>query len=467
MTDKETKVLLGVCKRVLKMCKSMEKKKGITDLERNSIRSTLRLVESTLQINNPSVIKSNLIVSMKALLDTGIAKVRYQEFLKEHVRILSTTQEDSKREKILLTIEHKINSSNTGEKSQGYLELRSFIKGKNDSVGETYLKEAVNYMNSKDRELALRSSMYAMEVINQKPSLFEEYRTKFVSGINSDYPEVRVLCALIFSKAGKTDTIDSLLSLSEDRNEVNVNELELPSYSRKFPVEHGLAKVKDIANECIFTIIDSTGNSSNYVTSSVSYYVSGARREGEEFFLILKVKPVVKFGSLTINLSKLNTLFDLHGRTQIVIENIEQGTVKEVEIRAIPKSSGQLKSTISIRTDQGISGDINIEEFFEPKFEKRSADTAIQSSNGSKDHNSLDNMDRIELILKDVRTMDTKNVISALEQLKSLVSGDDIYENRIAAMAVNFSLKGTDRITKSEMDSIVEMVQSIGKKIGG
>lgn len=459
MSDRETRMIRGVTKKVMKICRSMEKARGITELEKNSIRSAQRVLQSTLQITDTKIMKSNLVVSMRTLMETNISVKNSQEFMKHHMLILTSTPEDMERQKAIQQMKAKITSSDKDMQSQGFMELRNFMRERGNLIGESFADQTLESMESRDRALAIHSSMFLLELISRNESVFEDHRDRIMQGLNSAYPEVRVLVSMMCSRAKKVDSIQDLLSLCEDQNEVHVNELEIPAHSSKFPLDHGMARVRDIINDCIFNIIDSTGDSSNYIALSVVCSITGTKREGEEFVITLKVKPVVPFNNLTFNLSKLNQVFDLQGRTSIILEDLHQGSVREAYIRAIPKAPGHLRGSISVTTDQGLIHELTVEDFFEKKIERhvKESDTSVPSER-SHDTKATDPM---QLIVRDIRTMETKNVINALDQLKSYAAGDETYENRIAAMSVNLSLKGTDRITKSEMDSILEMVEHI------
>ncbi len=459
MSDRETRMIRGITKKIMRICRSMEKAKGITELEKNSIRSTERVLQSTLQITDTKIMKSNLVLSMRTLMETGIATKNSKEFMKHHMLILTFSPEEVEREKTIQQLKAKITTSDKDMQSQGFMELRNFMREKGNLVGESFADQALESIESRDRALAIHSSMYLLELISRNEPTFDEHRDRIMQGLNSAYPEVRVLTSMMCSRAKKIDSIEDLLSLCEDQNEVNVNELEIPTHSSKFHVDHGMAKVRDVVNDCIFNIIDSTGDSSNYIALSVVWSITGPKREGEEFVITLKVKPVVHFNNLTFNLSKLNPVFDLQGRTSIILEELQQGSIKEAYIRAIPKASGHLRGSMSVTTDEGLIYELIIEDFFEKKIERHAAET--EASVSSERNHDMKTTDQIQLIVRDIRTMETKNVINALDQLKSYAAGDETYENRIAAMSVNLSLKGTHRITKSEMDSILEMVDHI------
>lgn len=459
MTDKELRMIRGIARTLTKICRSMEKNKHITELERNSLRSTLRVLESTLQITDVKVMRSNLVVAMKTMVEIGTSKKNYDEFLKHNMLILTSTPKDLEREKVMEQIKVKITSPDTNQQSEGFIELRKCVKDSGIPRGETFTGEAIESMKSRDRGLSIHSTRYMLELVSNNGLVFEEHRDDILGGLNSPYPEVRVLTSIMCSRVRKVDTIEDLLTLCEDLNEINVNELEIPTHSSKFPVEHGMAKVKDIVNDCIFSIVDSTKNPASYISLSLSWNISGVRKEGEEFVLTLKVKPIVNFKSLTFNLTKLGTFFDLQGRTSISMEDLQQAIPREIYIRAIPKSSGHLASEITVTTADGLSYELIIEDFFEKKAEKRIS--GIENSVDQEERHNLGVTDQMELIVRDIRTMETKNVINALDQLKHYVAGDDTYESRISAMSVNLSLKGTDRITESEMNSILEMVEHI------
>ena len=71
----------------------------------------------------------------------------------------------------------------------------------------------------------------------------------------------------------------------------------------------------------------------------------------------------------------------------------------------------------------------------------------------------------VDMLIKDIQTMDVRKVVNALEELKNYVKGDENMENRLSALSVNFSLKGTEKITKVEMESVIEIAENIKHRL--
>ena len=467
--DLEMRKVGSMAALVIKDCKYVEKMRNITEMERNSAKSARKVAESTLRMSDILRIKENLLISMRTLLELKKLPKKSSESIMAYKSKLEDEMKESKRDVKLESVLKMVKSQNSEEKSQGFLDLSHHIKLKWNSEVMNYVSEAVECLCSDNENLATHSGMFLLEAVIYDENIFSINRDKILGCINSKFPEVRALVSLICSRVEDLKAIQSLITLSSDRSSVNVRELEIPDQMTSFQRNGDMAIIADIVKDSIFQIVDSTKDPSNYLTMSVSYYLSGTKKEGDELSIVFKIRPIVRMEKLTLNLSSLLPAFDLVGQPEIILSDLEPNAYHEREVRAIPMNSGHLRGSVMLLTSNGWKGEIVIDEIFEakPRPVPIMNDQEVQAKQNNEEVESKKGRSsaNIELIIRDIQTMETRKVVNALNQLKLYTVGDENLESRISAMAINLSLKGTDKITKSEADTILEMADNVKQKI--
>ena len=338
---------------------------------------------------------------------------------------------------------------------------------------EMYIPAAVKNMSSDDADLSLSSGIFVQECCVYKHSIFKKFESQILPLLSTTKPQIKAIIVLMCSQVGETKAISELIKYSNDEDVIDLKELRIPEYMIKFKHNGNYAYLNDMIRDAIFTIVDSTKDSSNYVKMSVSYSLSGSLREGEEFSLLFKVKPIVDMESLKINLNGLLGPFDIIGQSTILLKNLRINDYKEIESRLIPETGGHLKGTIGLEASDQWRGELALDAIFERKAVLSSPEVPNgaapsegrreETVQAAKPENRREN--NIDILIKDIQTMEVRKVVNAIDELKNYVKGDENLENRLSALSVNFSLRGTDKITKVEMESVIEIAENIRHRL--
>ena len=215
-----------------------------------------------------------------------------------------------------------------------------------------------------------------------------------------------------------------MIKYSDNDERINLRKLNIPDYMIKFKHNGDYAYLNDMVRDAIFTIVDSTNDPSNYVKMSVSYSLSGLLREGEEFSLVFKIRPIVDMENLVINLNGLLGSFDVVGQTKIALSNLKINDYKELESRLIPEASGHLKGTVELQASDLWRGELTLDAIFERKINEarketsanvHSTDTEEHSVKATKPEQRRENS--IDILVKDIQTMEVRKVVNAIDLL--------------------------------------------------
>ncbi|MHB1439152.1 MAG: hypothetical protein ACYCSO_01645 [Cuniculiplasma sp.] len=474
LKDNNIKSKIEVAKKLFKECKRIEKRSDITPVEKNSIKYIRTLVESTLLNPYQDNLLSNLIISMRGVLETKKVDKKNLTYFENTLKKFENEADEKKRDQKLESIKLLLNSENEQDKSKGFLELSRYIKKNWKDDLEMYAEEAVNNMGSASSDLSVTSGIFLLESCVYRKSIFKKYEKQLLELLSSSNSQIKGLVVLMCSRVKDLNVINDLIKYANNEEKINLSELEVPDYMIKFKHNGNFAYLNDMVRDTIFSIIDSTKEPSNYVTRSVSYSLSGTMREGEEFSIIFKIRPIVDMSTLRINLNGLMGAFDLIGQPIISLSNLKINDYQEMETRLIPEGSGHLRGTVLLEASDQWRGELQVDGMFERKFSKvEAAPPSVQSNNTTgetpkvedKNLGSSRRENNVDMLIKDIQTMDVRKVVNALEELKNYVKGDENMENRLSALSVNFSLKGTEKITKVEMESVIEIAENIKHRL--
>ena len=455
--------------RIFKECRKIEKRKDITPVERNNIKYVRTLIESTFTNPSEEVLLSNLLISLRGIMESRKIDEKNVTYFKNSLSRLEEEEKERKRDKDLESLIQLFRSEKIEDRSRGFAEMSQYVKQSWRDEFEIYVPEAVKNMSSDNPELALSSGTFVLECCSYKPDIFKKFESQILSLLSSSDAQMKAIIILICSRVGATKAIDELIKYSDNEDRINLRKLKIPDYMIKFKHNGDYAYLNDMVRDAIFTIVDSTNDPSNYVKMSVSYALSGSLREGEEFSIVFKIRPIVDMESLVINLNGLLGPFDVIGQTKISMSNLKINDYRELESRLIPETSGHLKGTVELEASDLWRGELTLDAIFERKMggarkeETREAnhiDDSVESTpKGLKPEQRREN--NIDILIKDIQTMEVRKVVNAIDELKNYVKGDENLENRLSALSVNFSLRGTDKITRLEMENVVEIAENI------
>ena len=459
--------------KIFKECKKIEKKRNVTMVEKNNIKYVRTLMESTIANPNDDILLSNLLISLRSILESKRIDPKNLQYFQASLKKLIEEENEKKRDRELEALIQLIKSGNNGDISKGFLGMSEYVKQSWRDEYEMYVPAAVKNMSSDDADLSLSSGIFVQECCVYKHSIFKKFEAQILPLLSTTKPQIKAIIVLMCSQVGETKAISELIKYSNDEDVIDLKELRIPEYMIKFKHNGNYAYLNDMIRDAIFTIVDSTKDSSNYVKMSVSYSLSGSLREGEEFSLLFKVKPIVDMDSLKINLNGLLGPFDIIGQSTILLKNLRINDYKEIESRLIPETSGHLKGTIGLEASDQWRGELALDAIFErravlarpevPNGATPREDRKEETVQAAKPENRREN--NIDILIKDIQTMEVRKVVNAIDELKNYVKGDENLENRLSALSVNFSLRGTDKITKVEMESVIEIAENIKHRL--
>jgi hypothetical protein len=459
--------------KIFKECKKIEKKRNVTMVEKNNIKYVRTLMESTIANPNDDILLNNLLISLRSILESKRIDPKNVQYFQASLKKLIEEENEKKRDRELESLFLLLKSENKGDISKGFLGMSEYVKQSWRDEYEMYIPAAVKNMSSDDADLSLSSGIFVQECCVYKHSIFKKFESQILPLLSTTKPQIKAIIVLMCSQVGETKAISELIKYSNDEDVINLKELRIPEYMIKFKHNGNYAYLNDMIRDAIFTIVDSTKDSSNYVKMSVSYSLSGSLREGEEFSLLFKVKPIVDMDSLKINLNGLLGPFDIIGQSTILLKNLRINDYKEIESRLIPETGGHLKGTIGLEASDQWRGELALDAIFERKAVLSSPEVPNgaapsegrreETVQAAKPENRREN--NIDILIKDIQTMEVRKVVNAIDELKNYVKGDENLENRLSALSVNFSLRGTDKITKVEMESVIEIAENIRHRL--
>jgi hypothetical protein len=452
-------------KKVVKEVKNIQKRRGVSEVEKTTLGHVSSLALNVLKRPDSEKSMQNILTALKSLIESKKINKKNQKFFEEIYGKLQQSYKAEKKDENLDSINQLLNSTDPKILSEGFLQLSRRTKEGWDENIEVYTEQAIEAIESGNIELEKSAAMFILQECVYKKAIFNTHKEKLLNLLKSENAQVRALIILICFTVKETYCIGQLIKMAGDKEKVNVLDLEIPEYMLKFPHSKGSATIEDIARDTVFEIVSATGDTSNYVTMSVNYSLSGTLRENEEFSLVFKICPIVNMDKLSINLGGLKGSFDLVGQSTLTLTELKINQLKEVEVRLIPEGSGHLKGTVTLETSNRWRGEILIDAIFNPKIEKREINKMENRGVTTKSESNQPSQSRretnIEILIKDIHTMEVTKVVNALEELKNYAKGDEITENRISALSVTFSLKGTDKISKAEMDKVMELAENI------
>lgn len=459
--------------KIFKECKKIEKKRNVTMVEKNNIKYVRTLMESTIANPNDDILLNNLLISLRSILESKRIDPKNVQYFQASLKKLIEEENEKKRDRELESLFLLLKSENKGDISKGFLGMSEYVKQSWRDEYEMYIPAAVKNMSSDDADLSLSSGIFVQECCVYKHSIFKKFESQILPLLSTTKPQIKAIIVLMCSQVGETKAISELIKYSNDEDVIDLKELRIPEYMIKFKHNGNYAYLNDMIRDAIFTIVDSTKDSSNYVKMSVSYSLSGSLREGEEFSLLFKVKPIVDMESLKINLNGLLGPFDIIGQSTILLKNLRINDYKEIESRLIPETGGHLKGTIGLEASDQWRGELALDAIFERKAVLSSPEVPNgaapsegrreETVQAAKPENRREN--NIDILIKDIQTMEVRKVVNAIDELKNYVKGDENLENRLSALSVNFSLRGTDKITKVEMESVIEIAENIRHRL--
>ncbi|EQB68985.1 MAG: seg [Thermoplasmatales archaeon Gpl] len=454
--------------RIFKECKKIEKRRDITPVERNNIKYVRTLIESTFKNPSDEVLLSNLLISLRGIIESRKIDEKNLVYFQNSLSKLEQEEREKKRDRDLESLINLFKSDVIEDRTKGFTEMSQYVKQSWRDEFEIYVPEAVKNMSSDQTELALSSGIFVLECCSYKPDIYKKFESTLLSTLNSADPQIKAIIILMCSRVGATKAIQELIKYSDNDERINLRKLNIPDYMIKFKHNGDYAYLNDMVRDAIFTIVDSTNDPSNYVKMSVSYSLSGLLREGEEFSLVFKIRPIVDMENLVINLNGLLGSFDVVGQTKISLSNLKINDYRELESRLIPETSGHLKGTVELQASDLWRGELTLDAIFERKINEakketsvivHSSDTEEPSVKATKPEQRRENS--IDILIKDIQTMEVRKVVNAIDELKNYVKGDENLENRLSALSVNFSLRGTDKITRVEMENVIEIAENI------
>ena len=139
----------------------------------------------------------------------------------------------------------------------------------------------------------------------------------------------------------------------------------------------------------------------------------------------------------------------------INIQAITAGEPLVQNIRALPTESGPFRDEIVMTTGGNIRATLelscNIEEL--QNVEKETS-TGSSSGKSSPEH-------PLEIIRMKIESGQVKKVASALEELARYAGDDRELKDRISALSLMISVKGTEKISNSEMENSLSLLEAV------
>ncbi len=454
--DEENVEITEALEACLKEMNRITKSKKAPAVEKNSMKYMIPMVESTLKggLDRESTMK-NLVVALKALVSSGLLTDKSKDSIMEYNDLFSRRLREMKENQSLGQVDTLFRKGEPGDVEGAFQILANRASNGYEDGMERYIPAALDLLSKEDSKATPHVARFLYGVMTFKKDLFQFYREYVKELLKSRNPQVRGIAVMCCSTSGTPSVLKDLAAVNRDMEQVDISMFQIPDHKIRFPNHDGKALLCDMAEDTIHEIVNRSRDKSLYLKNSVTVNFPDDVRIGEEFLFTISVIPIVDFQNLSINMTSLSSHFIIRGDTMINIQAITAGEPLVQNIRALPTESGPFRDEIVMTTGGNIRATLelscNIEEL--QNVEKETS-TGSSSGKSSPEH-------PLEIIRMKIESGQVKKVASALEELARYAGDDRELKDRISALSLMISVKGTEKISNSEMENSLSLLEAV------
>ncbi|MGP6238962.1 HEAT repeat domain-containing protein [Cuniculiplasma sp. SKW4] len=460
-----------VCEFALKELKRMLKKRDVSTITKNSIKYLIPICENTLaNIDNRKTGLENSMIILRGILSMGNLSAKSKEFFEAYKSKFEAEAKNMNRDLRIEEIARLLESGNREDTLKGIKDLADYsVDGFRESMAP-FIFTAISFLSDENIEVRRNAAKFIFYASSYKESVYIENRPEILEGLKNSDPDVRAIIAMTSAKVKDLESIDALVNLQTDHSMADFGILSIPDYMIKFPHNGAKARINDIVTDSMYEIINSKKDQSLYITKSIRRSIRGDLTSGKGASLVVEIVPIVDLPGLVMDLTNLKGSFDVIGETTMTFDLLKAGEMRIIETGLIPERTGHLKGYINCTTSNGWSGSIPVEVVVEEEIPKQnvSEETKKQKNENVKTGRGTSEKtgsSALDTLISEIESGKTSKVVNALEELKRYVPNDKSLNDKISALSITISLRGVEKVSKSEMDNAIELVRNVKRRI--
>ena len=455
-SDKEMDKVLEACmKEIIRITKS-----GKTPVvEKNSMKYMIPMVENTMKGNlGTEESLKNVYIVLDRLMASGLVSRKKIEKITEWHDFYSTKVKAMGGKENLSHVDSLLRRNGPGDYESAFQILASrIINGYEDGM-ERYIPTALDILSHGSEDATVHVAQFMYYAMLFKKELFQFYREYIRELLKSRNAVVRGIAVMCCSVAGDPSMLKDLAVINRDRESIDIRMFHIAEHKIRFPHHDNSASLGGMAEEAIHEIISRSRDKTLYLKNSVTVNFPESVRVGEEFLFTIHILPIMNFTNLIMNMTSLEDSLSIRGGNMISIPALSAGDPAVYNVQAICAVQGKIKGSIKISAENGQSASFNVECYSEDKPQ------AIQPQLPEND-TTRETQEKIqhpmEIIRMKIETGQVRKVTSALDELINYAGSDSSLRDRISALSIMLSLKGTEKISNSEMENALSLLESV------
>ena len=460
--------VVDACEISISELKKMLKRKNIPVLTKNSIKYLIPVGESTKnKVNSRKGSLENALIVLRGVIGTGYVSQKSLQTLDSYKTAFESELKEINRDTRIDNISLLLDSGDRNKIKQGLKEIADYaVEGYKEAMAP-FIFTAINLISDEDPEIRKNAAKFIFYASSYKESIFNENRSEILKGLKNVDPDVRAIISLTCAKIKDTESIEPLVNLQTDHSMSDIGILSIPDYMLKFPHSGTKARLNDIVTDSIYEIVNSKRDTSLYLTMSIRKEIKNNSVMGG-LSLSIEIVPIVDLPNLVIDFTNLKGSFDIIGETNLSFDLLKAGEIKLIDTGMIPEKTGHLRGYINCTTSNGWKASMLVEVVVEEEKEKSSLETSPSQENVSQPSDkSKESMGStaLDILVSDIESGRTSKVVNALEELTRYVSNDKSLSDRISALAITISLRGVEKVSKSEMETAIDLVKNVKRRI--
>ena len=461
--------VVDACEISITELKKMLKRKNIPVLTRNSIKYLIPVSESTKNnVNNRKVSLENALIVLRGVIGTGYVSSKSLQTLDSYKAKFESELKEINRDRRIDNISSLLVSGDRDKIKQGLKDIAEYaIEGFKEPMAP-FVFTAISMISDEDHEIRKNAAKFIFYASSYKESVYNENRPEILKGLKSKDPDVRAIISLTCARIKDMESIDPLVNLQTDHSMADIGILSIPDYMIKFPHSGTKARINDIVTDSIYEIVNAKRDTSLYLTKSIRKEIKGNSKVGGGLSLSIEIVPIVDLPNLVIDFTNLKGSFDIIGETNLTIELLKAGEIKLIETVMMPEKSGHLKGYINCATSNGWKASILVEVIVEEEKETSNSKPENHQENSAepkeKSKESTGST-ALDILISEIESGRTSKVVNALQELTRYVSNDKPLSDNISALAITISLRGVEKVSKSEMDTAIDLVKNVKRRI--
>ncbi len=452
---------------LMRLLKNLARDKKVPRIRKETLRFNMPLIDSILsgRLDRQQSMQSAVTI-ISSILSADRLEAEDRDYLVAAQSKMKADLREMNRDKPLEQITALVMSDSPEDVKRGLMRLGDEVKNGYRDGMDGMVEKATNALMDSDPEMAMLASKFIYYASSFRSSVFQYHRDGIMKAMKSQSASVRASVVMACAAARDMTSLDSLASLASDHSTADIGALGLSDYKIKFPHEGPRARVSDVVRDAVYEIIEARNDNSLYIRKSIKTSVNENMVTGKEYSLDMEITPLVDLKGLEIDLTGMLGEFDVVGNRVIGFDLLKAGEMKFVDpIKIIPETPGHRKGKIRCKTSNGWEAVLEIEAVVSEPIKNN-----VKSDNQSdQPHVSgviiAGQSSPIDLLGKDIQSMEITRAVNALDELIRFAGDDTGLKNRIESLKLMLTYKGTTMMTKSEMDSAMELVENVKRRM--